>query len=513
MDKGKDIKAFISRNRIEIFILLFLLLYFTLSFTKQINLTNSDIGRHIKNGEIFIKENKLLSTNFYSYTNTDFETINHHWLSGVVFYLVYSLFNFPGLSIFFTFIYMVALGLLFYTAKKKSNLLIASFITLLAIPLLNTRNEIRPEGFSYLFIALYIYLIHKVESKSISEPLFLTLILITQVLWVNMHIYFIFGLFILGVYLIKNILGKSNPRFLTLTILLSALACFASPWGLKGVLEPFNIFKDYGYMLAENQSVFFMQRRSFSFIYIYLEIISLFSFFLIFVLWRLKKYRKLISEIIVQIVFLILAFKFIRSIPLVGISSILFASSSLITIQRISKKSLDKIIISIAATIFTFFTLIPNQNFSLINQNFGFGLINGSDSSARFLIDNEIDGPIFNNYDIGGYLIYYLYPEKVFVDNRPEAYPSSFFEEIYVPMQEDESIWEEKPAEYDFNVIFFYRHDMTPWAQPFLIERIKDSKWVPVFVDNFCIILVRNNEKNEGTIKKYKLPISIFQLD
>jgi len=60
---------------------------------------------------------------------------------------------------------------------------------------------------------------------------------------------------------------------------------------------------------------------------------------------------------------------------------------------------------------------------------FGFGLVQGNNQSAQFFIDNNIKGPLFNNYDIGGYLIYHFYPqEKVFTDNRPEAYSVSFFE-------------------------------------------------------------------------------------
>jgi len=490
-----------------------LLIFFFLSFTKQINLTNSDIGRHIKNGEIFIKEKKIISTNFYSYTNTYFETINHHWLSGVLFYLVYSISSFTGLSLFYTFIHIVSLGLLSYIAYKKSGFIIASFITLLSIPLINTRSEVRPEGFSYLFISVYLFLLYLLDKQKINKIVFLISIILIQLLWVNMHIYFIIGLFILGSYLLTRLLNKKSIKLLTITLVFSTLACFANPWGLKGVLEPFNIFKDYGYMLAENQSVFFMQKRSFGFSYIYFELIVIFSLFLTYFLWKHKRFKKYIFEVILHLSFTILAFRFIRSIPLVGLSLVPFASKTIVLIENIIRTSLEKIIVSIAATLFTFFLLVPNQIFSLINNNFGFGLMNNSVSSAEFFKENNIEGPIFNNYDIGGYLIYYLHPEKVFVDNRPEAYPTSFFEETYVPMQEDESIWEEKLSEYNFNAIFFYRHDMTPWAQPFLIERIEDSEWVPVFVDDFTILFVKNNEGNKKVIEKYKLPDSTFRID
>jgi hypothetical protein len=85
-----------------------------------------------------------------------------------------------------------------------------------------------------------------------------------------------------------------------------------------------------------------------------------------------------------------------------------------------------------------------------------------------------------------------------------------FFQKLYVPMQENEDFWQEKLKEYGFNTIYFYRHDATPWAQPFLINRIKDPEWVPVFVDNYVLILVRNNDINQGIIKSHALPEEIF---
>ena len=146
-------------------------------------------------------------------------------------------------------------------------------------------------------------------------------------------------------------------------------------------------------------------------------------------------------------------------------------------------------------------------------SRFGFGLAPGVTGAADFFRRSRLSGPIFNNYDIGGYLIFYLYPkERVFVDNRPEAYPASFFREIYIAAQEKEKIWRQIEEQYRFNTIFFYRHDATPWAQPFLIRRLKDPDWVPVYVDSYSLILVRNNSQNQEVIKKFRLPQELFQI-
>ena len=120
------------------------------------------------------------------------------------------------------------------------------------------------------------------------------------------------------------------------------------------------------------------------------------------------------------------------------------------------------------------------------------GLATGAEGMGEFIQKYKIGGPVFNNYDIGGYLIYYLYPrERVFVDNRPEAYPASFFRDEYIPMQESEEAWQKRLAKYNFQAIFFWWRDYTPWAQTFLKKRLEDPEWRQVYLDEYAVIFIR----------------------
>ena len=131
--------------------------------------------------------------------------------------------------------------------------------------------------------------------------------------------------------------------------------------------------------------------------------------------------------------------------------------------------------------------------------------------SIEFFKQEKISGPIFNNYDIGGFLIFHLFDkERVYVDNRPEAYPEEFFTEEYIPMQQNTEIWKEKNKEYGFNTIFFSHRDATPWGQQFLVEKIQDENWAPVFADSYSIIFLKRNTTNEEIIKKYEIPKENF---
>ena len=541
--KRKFLFGFLSRL-LQPLLFLALLLFIVLTYTQLINLTNADLGRHIKNGEIFFQQGKPITTNFYSFSEPDYPTINHHWLAGVAFYLITKWAGFCGLSLFYTLLFLLAFCLFFHVSVKMSNFPYALFFSILAVPLITSREEIRPEGFSYLFSGIYFWLLYKFKMKEIGfKPLWIIPFL--QVLWVNIHIFFIMGLVMIGVFFFDSWCHEKNhlrlKQYFWLSMVTLAL-CFLNPFGLKGVLAPLTILKEYGYMLAENQSVIFMQKRfPANMLYPHFEVlwvICLLSFVFVFFKGERKKH---ILPLLLIVFFSLLSWKAIRGIPLFGLFFIpCVANNFYCLLQRGSYKvrnAVDKLFLFLFIVIIfssVYFkdpyyspyeklhwtaltaTTQKSQNwlgFLLKNPKSLFGLIPGVNASADFFKQNRIEGPIFNNYDIGGYLIYHLFPgERVFVDNRPEAYSVSFFKKIYIPMQEDEAMWAKMDERYQFNAIYFFRHDMTPWAQPFLIKRIEDPLWAPIFVDDYTIIFVKRNEKNGRLIRLYELPKRIFSI-
>ncbi|PSR01418.1 MAG: hypothetical protein BRD50_08870 [Bacteroidetes bacterium SW_11_45_7] len=78
-------------------------------------------------------------------------------------------------------------------------------------------------------------------------------------------------------------------------------------------------------------------------------------------------------------------------------------------------------------------------------------------------------------------------------------------------MQKNDQAWQRANKEFNFQTIFFYRHDATPYAQPFLIRRVQDPGWVPVYVDDYSIILLKDNERNQALIERFRLPKDMFQ--
>ena len=504
----------------KIFLLSLLSLLLAVSFTPKINLTSADLGRHLKNGEIFFQRHQPISTNFYSFTEPDYPTINHHWLTGVIFFLVHQAAGFEGLSAFYTLIFLCTFYFFFDAARKMSNFYYALFFSMVSVPLILSRREIRPEGLTCLFIGFYFWLLYKFKRKEVGYGL-LWLIPLCQILWVNSHILFILGILVVWMFVVDAWVnetdGKTRWRYLFLGIV-TVLVCFLNPFGLNGVLTPLTIFKEYGYMIAENQSVFFMHKRfPQNSLYLQFEIRFVVCLVSLILVCLQSGVRKNFLNMMMFICFGVLAWKATRSIQMFGLTFIpLTAGNVYLFLERYAlkfKPTINKFFL-----FFSVFIFLSGGTFekltSLRNPQKLLGLAPQVNASAEFFQRNKIAGPIFNNYDIGGYLIYHLFPsERVFVDNRPEAYSVSFFTNIYVPMQEKEDVWKRVDEQYQFNVIYFFRQDMTPWAQPFLIRRLKDPFWAAVFVDDYAIIFLKRNEKNAALIEADELPKSIFKIE
>lgn len=499
-----------------------LVLWLCFFLFQQLNLTTADLGRFIKNGEQIFNGNwqEVLRTNFYSFTHFQYPFLNHHWGTGVVFYFLHKIGGFIFLHLFTISLIITTFLLLFKIAKKEAGMIVATLLSLLLIPLMAYRKEIRPEIFSGLFSVIFFYILWAYRNKEISAK-WLWVLPILEVVWVNLHIYFILGPAILGAFLLEKVIVYFKNKKESLKLILSLfgavlLATFINPFGWKSVFYPFQIYESRGYRVLEEQSVWFLENLnihnpSFLFFKIVLGMVVL-SF-----IWIVIKKRK---EFPLVNFFLISGFAFMACWSIRNITLFAFMSLPILAINaktiwpNLSFSGLNKKIYCIIISfVIIFIICISYGKYLPANRGiFGLGLIEGQNKAIDFFNENNLQGPIFNNYDIGGYLIYHLFPqEKVFVDNRPETYPSDFFQDIYIPMQENENTWQEKSEEYGLNATIFYWHDATPWGQRFLIARVEDNNWIPVFVDGQVIIFLKQNELNEKIIEKYEISKEFFQ--
>ena len=485
-----------------------------LFFSEKILFVTQDLGRHLMNGRLFFERHIIIPSNYYSYTEPDFPAVTHHWGAGVIFYAVYTAGGFVGLSVFFILMQTATVLLFIGAARRRADWGYALFAAAAALPLIALRAEIRPEVFTTFFLGAAWYLLARVRDGSLADG-WLYLLPIIQLAWVNTHIFFPLGILCSACFMGDAFLEGRSVRRYSAVLACAIGACFLNPFGWRGVAEPFLVFKEYGYMVAENQSVLFMWRRFGSGEYLHFGVALVLLAALAAAALARGGGARLRVEAALGLVCGLAAWRLSRCMALFGFVMIPACAAALqVSFDSSSGRArrLAKGASLALAACGLMLNFTPQTGYASVwHGRKGIGLLENAGASADFFIRQGLRGPVFNNYDIGGYLIFYLFPaEKPFVDNRPEAYSVPFMRDVYVGMQENEAVWKKYDERYRFNAIYFFRLDMTPWAQPFLVRRIYDDAWAPVYVDAFTIIFLRRTAANAEVIRKYELPRSMF---
>ncbi len=492
-------------------IALCVLMYGLLS-VHQLDSINQDIGRHLKSGEIIWQTHAVYHQNLFSFTEPTHPFIDHHWLSEVTFYLLSIKVGLSGLIVLKGIILALAF-LILYLASRTRNAVWAFLVTLpLALPVLITRTDLRPEIFSYLFFSLF--LLACMRGKYKNDYRLLYWLPVIQILWTNMHIYFIMGPLTLAVFLVDRYIAEGKSRQFISAFWISittATATLINPNFIKGALAPLTILKGYGYSIVENQNIFFLKDYGIELSAIAWFELSLVALcILVFMGWKKHVLKSLFFELGLAATTSIMAVKMIRNFGLYAMVFIVVSSVllSLVWKREISPARSQKALLVVTGVLVLFIFYIPSSRaYGWLGAPYTFGthVPTGGQAALNFIEDNHIPGPVFNNFDVGSFLIWKHYPaEKVFVDGRPEAYSKEFFDNVYKPMQEDATVWQQQSEAYKMNYIFFDYHDITPWAQTFLNRMISDPQWPVVYLDDSIVIMVKNTPANKSLITQFQ---------
>jgi len=434
-------------------------------------------------------------------------------------HLFYLGIGWAGLVIFKTIVFLAAFCLVFAIAVRKSNFWLASVLSLPTIMILMARTILRPEMMSFLFIAISLYLLADLNEHPQSKRIFW--LIPVQLIWVNMHLFFIVGIALVGGFLIEKFIKdyknfRKNQLTKKLAFLLLALIAVSliNPNGLEGALYPVNIFNNYGINVLENYPPSYFLKSSPPLDNIPIRFFQ-WAAVILAVSFLINRRAMPIFYFLAAAATAMGGFMMFRLLSFFGLVFLPAASSNLknifIWLKNKFKKSilgdnLERISI-ITFIIFICYLIFLGNTGSLLNyKKLGLGLTANSNQAANFFIEQDLQGPIFNDFDSGSYLIYRLYPRwKVFVDNRPEAHSATFLSETYMSALSSEDGWQNIDAQYGFNTIFLYMYSRNGHMRSFTINRIYDPNWRLVYANSYNLILVRNNIENKKVIDEFEI--------
>lgn len=480
-------------TKVAIGILFIFLLIVGGIYFHQTDSFDQDLGRHLALGKIILETHQVPKTNLFSYTNSQEPVIDSHWGSQVVFYVLFTAFGTNGLIILSTVCNLLAFGCILYGSFRKKGVLISMGVALPFLFLLSDRMMIRPEMFSNLFFAFLVLCLFekRLESKAKwSFPLI-------SLLWINLHITALLGVVTMLLVLAQEWKDTDYKRAIlyknSLIAFLILLSLFITPFGFNLFLFTFTWASKYGYTIVENQSWWFLKDFGFDLVgHILLGILVVLSSFGFFVI---RKRTVSIAEALLLTVITIATLRYVRNETFFAYIGFITSAYNLPSLKSWEQKHIGQMV-GIGCVFLILSAMLVNTFLSQKQFSLGLGEKDAYADGVTYFKTHNLKGPIFNNFDIGGYLIYALYPsEKVFVDNRPEAYPVSFFEDIYKPMQQDPALFAQKVKEYHIQTVIWSATDMTEWSGSFLISLSQNPDWEKVYDDQKTLIYIKKSAR------------------
>jgi hypothetical protein len=500
-----------------------LLYLFSLEYIHPTNELQIDLGEHLLRGQIFFQTHSIPMTNLFSYTYPNYHWVNLEWLTETIFYLINRSFGINGLIFLSAIITFLASIIIFEYARRRANFLIVSYAAATYLFILATRAAILPEMFSYLFLSIFIVLLYRFREKYTN---LIWLLIPLQLLWVNMHIYFIIGIFLVGLFLFEAMIlfrQRNEGKYIwTLAAVFAGtlVISICNPYGLNGLLFPLVFKQNFSVSVIENFNIF--QAMAVGTI----PAVSIWAYWLLSILLVLlsamKKNRMI--DILISVAFILGGAIAVRVLGLFVFATFIpftfMVNSFFEKYYRLDKKREQKLhghyaLIENGLT-FLFLVIISALSIWIIIPGVGspgLGTVHGYENSADFFITNNLKGPIFNNFNIGSYLAYRLYPhEKIFVDTNPEAYPVNFFDQVYNPIVSNLNDFQKAETKYKFNTIIYGYDNGVPDDIGFLRYLMQNKDWKVVYIDDKSIIFVKNVSGNEGVIQKNALRNDKFHL-
>ncbi|MBZ0290997.1 MAG: hypothetical protein K8L99_00370 [Anaerolineae bacterium] len=223
------------------FIIIFLLLF---ALATRIP-TDTDTWWHIRSGEYTLTHG-MIYADLFSFTKAGEPWINHSWGSQLVIYGVWQLAGNLGLALYTA--ALATAGMYMVYLMCEGNVYLRAFALIIGAATAAVFWSPRPQMFSFFFSALLLYLLYLYKRKQIDRLWWIPLVML---LWGNLHAGFSIGYILMGGMIAGEVLGNlfssqsdyvvswTRLRKLVIVSLVSVVALVVNPYGLQIYTVPF----------------------------------------------------------------------------------------------------------------------------------------------------------------------------------------------------------------------------------------------------------------------------------
>lgn len=512
-------------------------------FSANIEIKDLDLWLHLAVGRYISTYGFVPFSDFLSCTIAGKPWINHEWLFQIIVFNIFDRFGADGLHALQAVVVGMTFVMLFALGYRRQFHVLQLLILLVVLSVFQLRLTLRPEIFSLLFFIFYIFtLTFHFMGRFVPLALF-----VVQVLWVNIHGFFILGPLLLLVVGVGDILKKflkllkfsgewgivsrltveENRQLLKIGVFV-ILACFFNPNFVEGALYPLKVMFSLGESKVFFEQIVELQRPiSLHNIFSINEYLDLKVLILISFLSFAFNFKKLdLTLFVLWVLMLCFALGAVRNVVYFSFVAYLCIMANLNSefwkeyLNVFLKKKWIGIvlILSCSAGIVLWIgqrlenlSLAGYYDFSSHERKSEYGGISLRSfpfKAVDFLKDNHIKGNFYNDFNSGAYLLGRLSPDvKVFIDGRTEMYGEEFFNRYTRIQSGDKRVFDEAVEKYDLTAAFV--NSTKVHVPPKLFKALYDDPhWKLVYFDYDAAIFLRDINFNRDWIRRYEINLS-----
>ena len=460
-------------------------------FASKLAVLDPDIWWHLSVGDWIVRNRAFPHTGIFSRTAANRPWMAYSWGYEVLLSRFYDLWAFVGMGLFGTaltvavavavFVMLYRIAGRFWTAWALSLVSFSGFLFNIAP---------RPLFFSVILFTIVLTLV--VEAQRGAQIRLLYWLPLIFVIWANLHIQFIYGLALVGLLAGTNLLQRIAmslrlyPDFLTKpTLAVAPLFAIFAGCVIAGCIGPYSyhLYQE-AFVISQAKIMYTMiielQALSFKYYNHYVELwLCAGAFFVLG--WQKKIDPFKLGLLIVACVF---GFRTWRDAWFLCVTA-----AALIADFPISDKPDRSLGISgwAAVSVASFLLLFLAARDTHFNTRALDRAISREYpvDAVNFLRRNPVGGPLYNSFDFGGFLIFYMPQYPVSIDGRTDLYGSALVEQYYATQEADPS-YSTDPALNEAGVVVLKN------KFPITGMLLSDRRFRVIYRDDLATVLVHN---------------------
>lgn len=362
----------------------------------------------------------------------------------------------------------------------------------------------RPHVFTQTGVALYLLLLRRDASLTVAR---MTLLLATQVLWVNLHGGYALGLFILFAFAVERTLDRRTVGRAWALFGAAAAATLANPCGIRLIAHGIGELRsNYATsFIREWVSPLALQGNPATAV-----VLSIIALLIVSSYFGNGPQRPLLW--LVAIGFGLLALRSVRFVSLFALVAVPFLAENFTAMaarwaspwRDRARRALPCVLLASAA--FGIWMTWTGRLYAVTRSDLhpGFGI--DADGVPRdacdFFLRHELEGPIFHIYDDGSYLIWRLHPrERVLIDPRSALYGDERLHAVRATLERPQAFYT-LDARLSFQAALI-PHNAAPYRKIIAMLRA-DPHWRLVHGDARACLFIRADGPNGPRAREWR---------